>query len=282
MGKLQDTLTALDSKGLGPNPALMTHVVLGYPSLDESIELVKAMADNGAKFIELQIPFSDPMADGPTIMSANEAALAQGVTPGDCMKAMETLASSVDVPLIFMTYFNLVYAYNGGAYNGGAYQGGQDGVRNFSKDAANAGAEALIVPDIPPEENSEGYWSITKEYGLLPVPLVSPISSDERLKRIAAVSDPGFVYCVSTTGTTGARKGLPEELPEYLTRVRKYFDMPLAVGFGISSRGQVENLSEHAEIAIVGSAMIDCISKSDSGQRVKAVAAFTKELAGVS
>lgn len=255
----------------------MTHVVLGYPSLSESIDIVKAMADKGASFIELQIPFSDPMADGPTIMTANEAALAQGVTPTACMKAMEELSSSVSVPLLFMTYFNLVYAYQGGG------KGGEnDGVRRFAKDASNAGAEGLIVPDVPPEENTEGYWNLTKEHNLFPVPLVSPVSSDARLEKIAATVDDGFVYCVSTTGTTGARTDLPQELPEYLSRVRKFFKQPLAVGFGISSRAQVESLRDHAEIAIVGSAMINCITTSPQSERRDAVAKFTSELCGSS
>ncbi len=266
MKKLFSTLAKCSTS----EPALMTHVVLGYPSMAESIDIVKAMADKGASFVELQLPFSDPMADGPTIMTANEAALAQGVTPTDCMKAMEALSSSVSIPLLFMTYFNLVYAY----------QGGSDGVRQFSKDAANAGAEGLIVPDVPPEENTEGYWDITREHGLFPVPLVSPVSSDERLARIAQTVADGFVYCVSTTGTTGARNDLPEELPQYLARVRTYFSQPLAVGFGISSRAQVENLRGHAEIAIVGSAMINCIAEATEAERGEAVARFTAELSG--
>ncbi len=252
-------------------------MVLGYPSLPESMEVVLAMADSGADFIELQIPFSDPMADGPTIMTANEAALETGVTPKNCLKAMEKLAGKTDVPLLFMSYFNLLFAYAGGKGIGGNH----DSIAHFCRDASNAGATGLIVPDVPPEENSEGYWTTSKEYNLLPVPLVSPVTSQQRLKNIAkACGDDAFVYCVSTTGTTGARKALPDELAEYLARIKKVFSQPLAVGFGISEPKHVEALGEHADIAIVGSAMIDKISQSNARNRISQVRAFTRSLCG--
>jgi tryptophan synthase alpha subunit len=241
------------------------------------MDVVLAMAESGADFIELQIPFSDPMADGPTIMSANEAALETGVRPKDCLKAMEKLAGKTDVPLLFMSYFNLVFAYGGGKGIGG----NQDSVAHFCRDASNAGATGLIVPDVPPEENNEGYWTTSKEYNLLPVPLVSPVTSDKRLKSISkACGDDAFVYCVATTGTTGARKALPKELAEYLGRVRKVFSQPLAVGFGISEPAHVEALGKHADIAIVGSAMIDKISNSSARNRLASVRKFTRELRG--
>ncbi|MCB0323567.1 MAG: tryptophan synthase subunit alpha, partial [Bdellovibrionales bacterium] len=167
MKRLNDTLAKLEPARKGGRPALMTHVVLGFPTLRDSIDIVRAMADSGAAIIELQIPFSDPMADGPTIMAANEAALTAGTTPTDCMKAMEQLAGELEVPLLFMSYYNIIFAYQ--------QQGGADAVRSFCRDAAAAGAQGLIVPDVPPEENAEGYWDVTREHGLVPVPLVSPV-----------------------------------------------------------------------------------------------------------
>jgi tryptophan synthase alpha subunit len=246
----------------------MTHVVLGYPSLDESIEIVLAMAQAGASMIELQIPFSDPMADGPTIMRANEDALAAGVTPADCMKALQTIRSETEVPLFFMSYFNILLNYKG------------QGVESFCKDAAAAGADGLIVPDVPPEEDADGYWTYSEANNLFAVPLVSPLTNEHRFAEVARRAKNGFVYCVSTTGTTGARQALPEDLAQYLRRVKERLNLPLAVGFGISSPQQVKSLSGHAEIAIVGSAMIDEISKAKKSKVAQSVKDFTAKLAG--
>jgi tryptophan synthase alpha subunit len=264
MSRLAKTLDRICAERL--SPALMTHVVLGYPSLEQSVEIVLAMDDAGASLIELQIPFSDPMADGPTIMRANEQALALGVTPADCMKALQTIRSKTQVPLLFMSYFNILLNYKG------------QGVESFCKDAAEAGADGLIVPDVPPEEDADGYWKYSAASSLFAVPLVSPLTNEHRFGKIAQRAKEGFVYCVSTTGTTGARQKLAEDLAEYLRRVRQRLNLPLAVGFGISSPEQVKALSGHAEIAIVGSAMIDEISKAKDSEVIEAVSRFTAEL----
>lgn len=258
MEKLNKTLSAIT-----PNqyPLLMTHVVLGYPSLEKSIEIALAMADSGASIIELQIPFSDPMADGPTIMRACEAALEQGVRPKDCMKAMETLASKTQVPLLFMSYFNLIF---------------RAGVREFCKEASSAGAQGLIVPDILPEDTVEGYWEAAEENKLAAIPLVSPVTTQSRFRAIKKHAKAGFVYCVSTTGTTGARDNLADNLKSYLETVKTEIPLPRALGFGISSREQILSLKGSAEIAIVGSAMIDRISNSTD--IIKEVCLYTNEL----
>ena len=265
MKSLQETLSAISSGGTPKAPALMTHVVLGYPSLKESIEIVKVMADSGASFIELQIPFSDPMADGPTIMRANESALEAGTTPPECMKAAEKLAHSVSVPLLFMSYYNILFSYRGG-------------LKRFCKDASNAGIQGLIVPDIPPEEKADGYWEEAKAHDLVPVPLVSPVTDHGRLKKIASLSNQGFVYCVSVTGTTGARTKLPPGIAQYLKKVKKQFSLPVALGFGISTPSQVASLRGHADIAVVGSATIDLISKTPKSERRKKLGNFIKRL----
>ena len=277
MKLLLDKLSELELKFRGSGAkkgtkrsALMTHVVLGYPSLKESIDIVAAMAQSGASVIELQIPFSDPMADGPTIMKANEEALLQGVTPADCMKAMEKLSRRVNIPLLFMSYYNLLFAYT---------RNPNTALKHFCKDASNAGAQGLIVPDIPPEEKGDGYFDCARENKLIPIPLVSPLSSSSRLKTIAKNAPDGFVYCVSTTGTTGARDKLPKGTARYLKNVRRHFSIPLAVGFGISTPQQISTLSSHAEIAVVGSKMIDVIEKSPRNSIAKNVRRFTKLLA---
>ena len=251
-------------------PALMTHVVLGYPSLSESLDVIRTMSKAGAAIIECQIPFSDPIADGPTIMQANDHALANGTTPRKCIEALAEISAECEAPLLIMTYFNIAFTYPGG------------GLEAFCKAASDAGVQGLIIPDVPPEENSEGYWTVPQRFGLYPVPLVSPVTGDARLAKIAQAagpSDAGFVYCVSTTGTTGARKELPPELAPYLDRVRKAFALPLAVGFGISTPEQVRSLTGHADIAIVGSAMIDLIAKTAPAERLDAVARFVSALA---
>lgn len=262
--------TALRSLSIdAASPALMTHVVLGYPSLSQSEDTVVAMAKAGASFIELQIPFSDPMADGPTIMQANEAALKQGVTPADCIEAVKRIRKRTAVPLLFMSYFNILLNYKNG------------GLAGFCKDAAEAGIDGLIVPDIPPEEDADGYWTQSKYNTLYPVPLVSPVTTESRFKQIAKrIGNEGFIYCVSTTGTTGARSDLARDLSNYLSDIRKRFPIPLAVGFGISTRAQVESLAGHAEIAIVGSAMIDKISDCSPDEIEDKVSEFTKQLLG--
>ena len=267
MNRITELLRGSDRKK-GSTPLLMTHVVLGYPTLASSIALVKAMVDGGASFVELQIPFSDPMADGPTIMEANEAALRQGLTVKECFAAAETLTKSCDVPILFMSYANIVMQYGKR----------QRGVEQFCRDAAGAGISGLIVPDIPPEENEEGYWTHSHRHGVLPIPIVSPLSSVERLEKIAAVAGDGFVYCVSTTGTTGARSALPTGLGPYLKRVKQKLKQPLAVGFGISTPEQVRALGAHADIAIVGSAMLNLINSTPPKQQAKAVRAFTEAL----
>ncbi|MBP9837097.1 MAG: tryptophan synthase subunit alpha [Proteobacteria bacterium] len=269
MQKLQTKLAEIRKIEKAKRPALMTHVVLGYPSLKESIAIVKAMADSGASIIELQIPFSDPMADGPTIMAANEAALKNGLKVKDCFAAAEKLAKELpNTPLLFMSYFNILYCYNKG----------KNGVRNFFKDTQAAGVSGVIVPDIPAEDTGEEFWSDAKKFKVAPIPVVSPVSTEDRLKLIKKVTQDSFVYCVSTTGTTGARKDLPPDIKQYLSRVRKIFNQPLAVGFGISTREQVEVVGQHAEIAIVGSAMVDKIKSSSSKDLLKVVSKFTKEL----
>ena len=247
------------------HPLLMTHVVLGYPSLKESIENVKIMADNGAALIELQIPFSDPIADGPTIMEACEHALQSGVRPTDCMKAMEKLRSQVKVPLLFMSYFNIVYNFNGG-------------VEGFCRASSAAGCQGLIVPDIPVDNSTESFWELASEYELAPIPIASPLTPPRRLKKIAERAQDGFVYCVSTTGTTGARKSLATGLNTYLKTVRRHTKSPLALGFGISKPKHIEDIGGLADIAVVGSASIDLIKNTAKKERHTRLAKFIRSL----
>ncbi len=257
---LEDTLLKISTTSRRA-PVVMSHVVLGYPTLSESLEIVEVMEQSGVKIIELQLPFSDPIADGNTIMYANSIALSNGVTPKRCLKAFANLYKRVQLPLLAMTYYNIPFTYRGG-------------LQGFCKEAHNAGVQGIIVPDIPLEEVGDRFFHHTLSNGITPIPIVSPITPKDRLKKIAKEHKKGFVYCLSRTGTTGASKTLPPGLSKYLHEVRKTFSLPLSLGFGISTPAQIRSLKNLVEIAIVGSATIDLIKNTRKKERLKAVAHF--------
>ncbi|MBI2463379.1 tryptophan synthase subunit alpha [Candidatus Peregrinibacteria bacterium] len=226
---------------------LMTHVVAGYPSMKNCEEIVMAMAKMGVAFIEIQIPFSDPIADGPTIMHANEQALLNGVTTEDCFKLIKRLKKEIDTPILIMTYFNIPFRY---------------GLEKFCMKAQECQVYGLIIPDIPiDEEKYENYLGNCKKYGLHAIQIISLITPEKRLKRISKVAS-GFVYCVSTFGTTGEREQLNPDLGSYIKKVKKYIKTPLALGFGISSKDQVSMALKYADIAVVGSKIINILNSS--------------------
>jgi len=228
---------------------LMTHVVVGYPNIATTIEIVKVMAEAGADYVELQIPFSDPIADGPTIMKACDRALKNGVTVQDCFAVMENVSTQVSIPIFFMGYYNTVFHY---------------GVEKFCKAAKEAGSYGLIIPDMPPdEEQYEQFIKASQAQGLAQIRVVTPASSVARLKRNAAVADE-FVYCVSHYGVTGMESDFEKSLDSYIKRVRKYFDLPVALGFGLSTPSHIHSVKKDIDIAIVGSAFIRIIDASSS------------------
>lgn len=242
---------------------LMTHVVVGYPSLEETVSIVKTMEESGVDIVELQIPFSDPLADGSTIMKACEESLQNGTKVSDAFEIMKTLSSQVSMPLLFMTYYNTVFRY---------------GVEKFCKDAASAGASGLIVPDMPfDEEKEEHFYAYAKKYNLHTIQVISPASTRERLFKNAKIAN-GFIYCTARQGTTGAKKDLDPTLKVYLNKVKDIFSVPLAVGFGISKREHVKVLQGVSDIAIIGSAIIDIISQSSKKNRQKKIADFISSL----
>lgn len=242
---------------------LMTHVVIGYPSLKETIKIVKTMAENGVDLVELQIPFSDPLADGPTIMRACEKSLAKGTKVKDAFLIMKVLTSQVSIPLLFMSYYNIVFKY---------------GVEKFCQDAKKSGAYGLIVPDMPvDEESGEHFFSFCHKYNLHNIQVISPASTDERLKKNAAVTS-GFVYFTAHQGITGVKDELDPELISYLKKIRKFFSLPIAVGFGISKKEHLEKLKQYADIAVIGSAIIEVINKSKTNEVENNIKQFLNEL----
>jgi len=248
MNKIDQQLTEL---GSAKRKGLMTHTVIGYPDLETTVGLVQDMAAAGADFVELQIPFSDPIADGPTIQHACEAALARGTRVRDAFRVARKLSKTVDIPLLFMTYYNIVQKY---------------GVELFCADSARAGIAGLIVPDLPLEAAAhEGFLAACRQHGLYNILVLAPTSTDQRLQKNAAAAQ-GFVYCMSRQGLTGAQQGFEPELQKYLGRVRAHIDVPLALGFGISNPERLRDVLPFADIAVVGSAIIDIIAASKPGE----------------
>ena len=233
---------------------LMTHIVAGYPTLEQSEKIAIAMYESGASFIEVQIPFSDPIADGPSIMKANEIALQNGITTRKCLSLVKKLRKKIKIPILIMTYFNIALNY---------------GLEKFCKDFASAGIYGLIIPDMPiDEEKHENYISLCAKNGLHPIQVISPITPTARLRAISKVAS-GFVYCVSTYGTTGTRGKLNPELEKYLAKVRKYIKLPLAVGFGISTKEQAKLVGEKADIVVIGSKIIDLYNEAKTDKITK-------------
>lgn len=239
--------------------ALIPYVTVGYPTLEDTIAIVTAMAEAGADLVELGIPFSDPLADGITIQRASHQALLHGVKIDDCLETAARLRRLVDIPLVFMTYYNPVLRY---------------GLDLFCGDAAQAGADGLIVPDLPPDEGAE-LERATARRGLDLIYLLAPTSTPERIDLVAQHSR-GFIYLVSLTGVTGARDDLPAELEGFVARVRARAKQPLCVGFGISNPQQAHRVAQVADGIIVGSRIIQLVE--DNPDPVTAVSAFIKSL----
>jgi tryptophan synthase alpha chain len=214
---------------------LMTHIVIGYPSLDASMTLVETMVAAGVDLMELQIPFSEPIADGPVILHANQEALRHGITVEQCFTFAAEVAGRFPIPFLFMTYLNIVF---------------RQGLERFAARTAAAGLVGAIVPDLPPEE-ADDYRASMERHGLAPVFIFSPRTPDERLRRLGEISR-GMVYVVARTGVTGTATAFSTELDAYLARGRRATTLPLAVGFGVKDRADVDFLTGKADIAVIG------------------------------
>ena len=219
---------------------LMSHLVLGYPSLAENRAVIDQMVANGVDLMELQIPFSEPIADGPVIARANQSALEGGFKVEQGLAFIEETVRRHDIPFLIMTYFNILLAY---------------GVEAFIERAARIGVHGLIVPDLPPQEAAEAMaWCRTR--GLDWIQLMTPTSSDARLAVIGRDAS-GFCYCVARKGVTGKQTDFDADLSRFIARCRRATDVPLAVGFGVKNPADVAQLTGLAEIAVVGTAAIE-------------------------
>jgi tryptophan synthase alpha chain len=241
---------------------LVAYITAGDPSLDATRQIVLAAAEAGADVIELGVPFSDPLADGPTIQRASERALRAGATLAGVLDLVAAIRRESHVPLVLFSYYNPVL---------------QMGLANFAERAAKAGADGALITDLTPEEAGD-YRAALHARGLDTIFLAAPTTSEERFRRIADAST-GFLYLISRTGVTGARESLPEELPALIRRARNATKLPIAVGFGISLPGHVSILGGLADAAVVGSALMEQIERAgDPTAAAAAVAARIRTL----
>ncbi|HET9402310.1 MAG TPA: tryptophan synthase subunit alpha [Candidatus Acidoferrales bacterium] len=241
---------------------LVAYVTAGDPNLAATVEIVLAAADAGADVIELGIPFSDPLADGPTIQRASERSLRAGTTLAGVLDVVAKIRAKSEVPLVLFGYYNPFL---------------QMGLEKFAEAASKAGADGVLVTDLIPEEASE-HIRVMHAHGLDTVFLAAPTTTPERFPQIAEASS-GFLYLVSRTGVTGARESLPDDLPSLIRRARAATKLPLAVGFGISLPGHVSVLGGLADAAVVGSALMQEIERAKSaGEAVAKVAAKIRSL----
>ncbi len=227
---------------------LMTHIVLGYPSFEVNREVIGQMVANGVDCIEMQIPFSEPMADGPVIVRANQEAIKNGVKVADCMAFAAEMAASHDIPFLFMTYYNIIFKY---------------GEKAFFEKAKACGIQGLIVPDLPPEEG-ESFLQLAAEYEIAPILIFAPTSTDERMRTLASHGR-GFIYCVARRGVTGVKSVIGQDVANYLKRCRQATTLPLAVGFGIQDRDDVSALVGKADMAVIGSQTIRLVDEQGAG-----------------
>jgi tryptophan synthase alpha chain len=226
---------------------IIAYITAGDPSLDATHKFVLALAEAGADVIELGIPFSDPLADGPTIQRASERALKAGTTLAGVIDLVARIRQSSQVPLVLFGYYNPIF---------------QMGLEKFAAAASSAGADGVLVTDLTPEESVD-YRRILAAHHLDTVFLGAPTSTDERLSTIAAVTS-GFLYLISRTGVTGAKDSLPDDLPALLRRARAITTIPIALGFGISLPGHVSLLGGLADAAVIGSALVSEIENAKS------------------
>lgn len=239
-------------------PALVPYLTVGYPSIKLSAEIALKTLVSGADMLELGIPFSDPIADGPTIQKTGFKALENGVSLSVCMDVLTKVREeNNDSPIIFMGYFNPFLQY---------------GLERFMGDASDRGLDGLIIPDLPMEE-SVVISEQCRKNGIHHIPLLAPTSTKERIKSSCEQAG-GFIYCVSLTGVTGARDGLSKGVENLVERIRIHTNLPVLVGFGVSQKKDVEMISKFADGAVVGSAFLDHIANSSEGSEISSAGEF--------
>ena len=245
--------------------ALAPYITIGFPDVPTSEELVRTILDSGGDMLELGVPFSDPLADGPTIQMTTYRALQNGVTVGECLAVVRRLrASGVEAPLVFLGYYNPYFRY---------------GTESFLDDAADAGVDGMIVPDLPTVEAAQ-FGEMCRNRGIHLIPMLAPTSSDERIEDACKAAG-GFIYCVSLTGVTSARRTLSRATAGLVERIRQHTDLPILVGFGVSRAEHLVEIGTYAEGAAVGSALLDAIDRAPPDGKVEAARDFIHSLRGI-
>lgn len=258
--RVTDAMNACKQAG---RTALMPFVTAGYPTMEICESTIRALVDAGADGLEIGIPFSDPIADGTTVQRTSQVSLANGTRLADSIALIARLREQgITVPLMLMGYFNPVVKY---------------GIERYVVDCAAAGVDGFIIPDLPIEE-SDRILSLCREHGRDLIFMVAPTSTERRLELVGERGS-GFVYCVSVKGVTGARKSF-EGLGDYLDNLRRYIDLPLIVGFGISTPEHIREVGEHADGSIVASAMINYLDTLPEADQPEGAARFVRYLRG--
>jgi tryptophan synthase alpha chain len=226
--------------------AFIPYIMAGAPNVARTKELVRILEECGADIIELGVPFSDPLADGPTIQKAAQRSLLEGMTLGGALELVRELRTHTQIPIVFMTYYNPIFKY---------------GEERFAREAADAGVDGMIVPDLPPEE-AGNLLSFSRKAGLDLIFLLAPTSTEERIKKVSKASG-GFIYYVSITGITGAKLSMDSSIESHIARIRTETGKPVAVGFGISTPEEAAAVSRFADAVIVGSAIVKRAGEPD-------------------
>lgn len=247
MNRIDKKFYELKQKGL---KAMIPFITAGDPSLDVTVELVFKMEEGGADIIEIGIPYSDPLADGPIIQASSTRALKNGTKIDNIMDAVKKIRQKSEIPLVYLVYYNSIFKY---------------GIERFVNEAKESGIDGLIIPDLPLEERKD-IKEISEKYGIYLIPLVAP-TSKERIKSICE-SGKGFVYCVSTKGVTGIRNSIETDIKEYMRTVSEYTNMPKAIGFGISGPDMAKRFAPYCDGIIVGSAIVKMINDSRSKEDI--------------
>lgn len=244
--------------------AMIPFVTAGDPNLNTTIDLVYAMEKAGADIIELGVPYSDPIADGPTIQASSQRSLGNGTTIAKIMDTVKTIRLKTEVPLVYLVYYNSVFKH---------------GIERFIRECSESGIDGVIIPDLPIEERKD-ILAISDNYNVCLIPLIAP-TSKERIKNIVKNAS-GFIYCVSTNGVTGVRNEIKTNLDEYMSIVSQYAEIPKALGFGISSSKMAKELKGYCDGIIIGSAIVKKVDESkDKDEAIKNVMDFVREVKDV-
>jgi len=242
--------------------ALIPYITPEFPVPESTVPLVLALEKAGVTMVEIGIPFSDPLADGPTIQHSSDIAIRNGATIGRIFDRVREIRKSSEIPIVLMGYINSIVHY---------------GIEKFFHDAHESGVDGLIVPDMPPEE-SEEICSLSKKYGVSSVFLIAPTSDDARIRVLDGLSS-DFTYCVSVTGVTGARNSFGDSFDKFLQRVKKNTSKPFVVGFGIKGKDQIDQISKYADGVVIGSALLNAIGRARTVQEtVQAASDFISPL----